>query len=215
MLLMAGIALIAIVSGAGCADGESPIVNETPQVAPSSTPTPEIVATSTPVRARIAPTATSIPVPSGVVGPASISPATRPPAEGFSPPNVVEGVGQATEMQLGEQVFRLEIARTRDERARGLMDRESLPADAAMLFVFETESPLAFWMKNTLIPLDILYLGSAGIVIDIQTMLPEPGVADSELRRYPSAAPARYAVEMNAGLADMYDFDVGDQVYFR
>ena len=118
-------------------------------------------------------------------------------------------------MRLRGHVFRLEIARTRDERIRGLMNRESLPADAAMLFVFESESPLAFWMKNTLIPLDILYVDSAGIVVDIQTMLPEPGVADSDLRRYSSTGPARYAVEMNAGLAEMYDFDVGDQVHFR
>ena len=150
-----------------------------------------------------------------VAGPSATSPATQSPVKVFSPPDIVEGVGQVMEMRLRGRIFRLEIARTRDERIRGLMNRESLPANAAMLFVFESESPLAFWMKNTLIPLDILYVDSAGIVVDIQTMLPEPGVADSDLRRYSSAAPARDAVEMNAGLADMYEFGVGDQVYFR
>ena len=207
--------LIAILSGAGCADGEPRAVSETPQIGPMLTAIPHVVVTSTPVRTPVALTSTPAGASPSVANLSATSPATRSPVEGFSPPNIVEGVGQVTEMRLRGQVFRLEIARTRDERTRGLMNRESLPADAAMLFVFESESPLAFWMKNTLIPLDILYLDSAGAVVDIQTMLPEPGVADSDLRRYPSAAPSRYAVEMKAGLAVMYEFDVGDRVYFR
>ena len=208
-------ALIAILSGAGCADSEPTVVGETPQVGPAVTAIPHVVATFAPVRTPVALTSTPTVASPSVASPSTTSPATQSPVKVFSPPDIVEGVGQVTEMRLGGQIFRLEIARTRDERARGLMNRESLPGDAAMLFVFESESPLAFWMKNTLIPLDILYLNSAGIVVDIQTMLPEPGVADSELRRYPSAVPVRYAIEMNGGLSDMYDFDVGDQVYFR
>ena len=84
-----------------------------------------------------------------------------------------------------------------------------------MLFVYEADRPLTFWMKNTLIPLDILFVDSGGLIVDIQTMQPQPGVADSNLRRYSSAAPARYAVEMNAGLADQHELAVGDQVQFR
>ncbi len=208
-------ALIAVLSGAGCADSEPTAVSETPQAGPRLTAIPHFVISSTSVRTPVALTSTPTVASPSVASPSATSPATQSPVEVFSPPNIVEGVGQVTEMRLRGHVFKLEIARTRDERARGLMNRESLPADAAMLFVFESESPLAFWMKNTLIPLDILYLDSAGAVVDIQTMLPEPGLADSDLRRYPSAAPSRYAVEMNAGLAVMYEFDVGDQVYFR
>ncbi len=84
-----------------------------------------------------------------------------------------------------------------------------------MLFVFSQEAPLNFWMKNTLIPLDILYMDSSGVVVDIQTMAPQPGVPDSELRSYPSAEPAQYALEINAGLAKSLGFAVGDQAYFR
>ena len=119
------------------------------------------------------------------------------------------------EMSFKGHVFALEIAATPAERARGLMNRDSLAQDSGMLFVFLTESPLNFWMKNTLIPLDILYMDSAGVVVDIQTMIPQPGVSDSELREYPSAAPAQYALEINAGLAGSLGFAVGDQAYFR
>ena len=134
---------------------------------------------------------------------------------GFAPPDPTEGVGDVQEVLVGGRVFRLEVARSSAERARGLMNRPSLPRDAAMLFVFPEEAHRSFWMKNTLIPLDILYLDSSGVVVDVQTMTPQPGVPDSELTRYPSAAPARYAIEMNAGLAQEHGIQPGAQVLFR
>ena len=102
------------------------------------------------------------------------------------------------------RTFTLEVADTAMERARGLMDRESLPTDAAMLFVYDQELTLTFWMKNTLIPLDILFLDALGSIVDIQAMVPEPGVIDSKLKRYKSTKPAQHAIEMNAGLAEKY-----------
>lgn len=83
-----------------------------------------------------------------------------------------------------------------------------------MLFVYETEQRLNFWMKGTLIPLDILFLDSNGIVVDVQTMTPQIGAADSELIVYRSAAPARYALEMNAGLAEALGVEPGAVVLF-
>ena len=56
--------------------------------------------------------------------------------------------------------FRVELAITRDEQARGLMYRQHLDADAGMLFIYDAPSPLVFWMKNTLIPLDMIFIGS-------------------------------------------------------
>ena len=134
---------------------------------------------------------------------------------GFYAPDPAEGIGDVQEALIGGQVFRLEVARTSQERARGLMGRERLARYAAMIFVFEEEAQRSFWMKNTLIPLDILFLDSAGVVVDVQTMTPQVGAPDSELTVYPSAAPARYAIEMNAGLAMELGVEPGAQVLFR
>ncbi len=113
---------------------------------------------------------------------------------------------------LGGHVLSLEIAATPQERAQGLMGRPSLPLNQAMLFVFESEGTWGFWMKNTLIPLDILWINSALEVVDIQTMVPEPGKSDAALTRYSPRAPARYALEMNAGLATAYQLSQGMRV---
>lgn len=115
---------------------------------------------------------------------------------------------------IAGQVFQLEIAATQEERARGLMGRESILDDYAMLFVYESERRLSFWMKGTFIPLDILFLDSDGVVVDVQTMTPQIGATDSELVRYRSAAPARYAMEMNAGLAETLGVEPGAVVLF-
>ena len=127
----------------------------------------------------------------------------------------MDDMASVREISLKGHVFALEIADTPAERALGLMHRENLAESAGMLFVFFAERTLNFWMKNTLISLDILYMDAEGVVVDIQTMHPQPGVPDSELRNYPSAAPAQYALEINAGLAKEYGFEVGDQALFR
>ena len=125
------------------------------------------------------------------------------PAPGFTP----EGT-----LQAGECTFFLEVADTGEERARGLMARPSLPPDRGMLFVWEDESVRSFWMLNTLIPLDILFIDGQGMVVDVQTMTPEPGVPASELTIYESAAPAQHALEVNAGAAERCGIVVGDTV---
>ena len=143
------------------------------------------------------------------------TPAPSPREEGFLAIEDVEDPASIREISLKGHIFVLEIADTPAERALGLMHRESLAEDAGMLFVFSAERTLNFWMKGTLIPLDILYIDAEGVVVDIRTMHPQPGVPDSELRSYPSAAPAQYALEINAGLAESLGFAVGDQALFR
>jgi uncharacterized membrane protein (UPF0127 family) len=78
-----------------------------------------------------------------------------------------------------------------------------------MLFVYQQEGSLAFWMKDTLFPLDILFLDSTRRIVDIQTMQPEPGVSDYDLHYYMSSVPAMYAIEMNTGLSEKFGFIVG------
>lgn len=95
------------------------------------------------------------------------------------------------------------------------MGRTSLPRDGAVLFIFEGDAPWALWMKDTLIPLDAVWVDAKGLIVDIQTMVPEPGKPDAQLTVYVPRAPARYILEMNAGLARDYQFAPGLPVELR
>lgn len=101
---------------------------------------------------------------------------------------------------IGACEFYLEVADKPEERAVGLMGRESLGRDRGMLFAYANEQILSFWMKGTLIPLDIVFINSDSVVVDVQTMRPERETAPN-LPITRSAAPARYAIEVNAGVA--------------
>ena len=111
--------------------------------------------------------------------------------------------------------FRLEVADDDATRGRGLAKRTFLSQDTAMLFVYPKEDRWLFWMKDTSIPLDILFLDSNRMIVDIQTMQPEPGTPDSRLRRYQSRVPALYALEINAGMAQENRFQTGMVVELR
>src|SRR3954468_21283569 len=107
----------------------------------------------------------------------------------------------------GERVpVRVEIADTRAEQERGLMERTALAEDAGMLFVFDREQPLSFWMKNTLIALSVSYIDAEGRSVDIQDMQP------LDETPHPSAASARYALEVNQGFFQERGIQVGDEV---
>ncbi|HEX7369196.1 MAG TPA: DUF192 domain-containing protein [Rhodanobacteraceae bacterium] len=108
--------------------------------------------------------------------------------------------------------FSVEIASTPAEEAHGLMDRTSMPADHGMLFVFSDSAPRTFWMKNTLIPLDMLFFNAAHKLVAIQADA-QPCKADP-CKLYPSNAPARYVLELNAGAAAKLGLRKGDVIGF-
>jgi len=89
--------------------------------------------------------------------------------------------------------IRLEVARSEKEKEKGLMFRERLGKDEGMLFVYEREEILSFWMKNTQIPLSIAFIDKNGKIVDIQDMEP------FSLKIHISPRPAKYALEMNQG----------------
>lgn len=90
-------------------------------------------------------------------------------------------------------VLAVEIADTPEERRVGLMNRETLPDGAGMLFLFPEDTQAGFWMKDTLVPLSIAFIDSAGQIIDIQDMAPLDETLLSPGEQY------RYAVEANQG----------------
>ena len=107
----------------------------------------------------------------------------------------------------GTHDFQVEIAKDEASRARGLMDRRFMPADHGMLFEFEREAPEAFWMKDTYIPLDMIFISRAGVVTNI--------VANAEPlseRAIPSGPPCMAVLELNGGAAARIGLKVGDRV---
>lgn len=105
-----------------------------------------------------------------------------------------------TWVEIGGARYDVEIANDDQERARGLMFRDSMAAGSGMLFVHEREEMLSYWMKNTRIPLDILYFDSARRLVSQQRDVP-PCSLGNACPSYPSSAPARYVLELNAGEA--------------
>ena len=102
---------------------------------------------------------------------------------------------EKTKILLGGKVVLVEVADTNEKREHGLMGRTSLGENAGMIFVFEEEHTLSFWMKDTLIPLDIGYFDKNKVLIDIQTMQPASPM-EVQPKAYPSKRPAQYAIEM-------------------
>ena len=127
----------------------------------------------------------------------------------------LENISTVTEAVVEGHILYLELAITTKEHRKGLMDRISLAKDAAMFFVFDEEEYQRFWMKDTIIPIDLIFLNSYGVVVDIQSMETQIGVQDRNLRIYKSAVPARYALEVNAGLADAIAIVSGARILFR
>lgn len=127
----------------------------------------------------------------------------RSPAAAPSPRVVVETRG-------GRFPVAVEVVRTDEARARGLMFRSALAADAGMLFVFEESGEHAFWMKNTLIPLDMIFIDDDGRIVGIVERA-EP----HSTRSRSVGAPSRYVLEVNGGWTRARGVAAGDRVRFE
>ncbi|HEY4433589.1 MAG TPA: DUF192 domain-containing protein [Candidatus Cybelea sp.] len=95
----------------------------------------------------------------------------------------------------------LEVARTEAQRERGLMFRQSLPPHTGMIFVFERDEQIAFWMKNTLIPLDMVFIASDGTVRRVFAGVPVVQANTPEGQIPQEQSRARYVIELPAGEA--------------
>ena len=114
---------------------------------------------------------------------------------------------------LGSKTVTARARMTYAERAEGYMGRAHVADDEALLFVYRTSDERGFWMKNCLVPLDILYLADDGTVVGAKTVPPPaPGAADADVPRFPSPAPVRLVLEVRAGLAAEAGVGVGSRV---
>jgi uncharacterized membrane protein (UPF0127 family) len=116
-------------------------------------------------------------------------------------------------VEIGGQRYQVEVADDDAKRARGLMFRDELATGSGMLFLHDREEPQAFWMKNTKIPLDILYFDNDRKLVAQQRDVP-PCSAGNACPTYPSNAPARYVLELNAGEAAKLKLQNGAELVF-
>jgi len=125
----------------------------------------------------------------------------------FSPSSEQYSTGSVC---VGETCFKVELAKTVYQIEKGLMYRKELDKDAGMLFIFEKEGIYPFWMKNTLIPLDIIWVDNGSRVVFIsQNTQPCKSLICKSV--FPNSK-AKYVLEVNAGVVDKIGLKVGDSL---
>jgi uncharacterized membrane protein (UPF0127 family) len=112
-----------------------------------------------------------------------------------------------------KKCYSVELALTPQEQHQGLMNRQSLPIDAGMLFVFPQNKRHAFWMKNTLISLDLIWLDYAKRVVHIERNVPP--CIKTPCATYKSSKDALYVLELNALESKKWQIEVGSQLVFK
>ncbi len=127
-------------------------------------------------------------------------------SEAIAPPEVIFHVANPAH----DARVTVELARTQAEHAHGFMERTSLPSGAGMLFLFDHAQPLVFWMKNTLIPLDMIFIDSSMRVVGI-----EENAEPLTLKPRGPTTPAQYVVEVPAGWARQNGVALGCEVQFN
>ncbi len=104
----------------------------------------------------------------------------------------------------------IEIADTEEKRTQGLMFRASMKENQGMLFIFDREEMQAFWMKNTMIPLDMIFVNAKKEIVNIRR-----NARPYDLSSYTSLAPTKYVVEVNGGYCKRHGIKSGDRITFR
>ena len=124
--------------------------------------------------------------------------------------------GEASVRIGGEVAYAVDVADEAEERQQGLSGRETMAQDAGMLFVFEEEEPLTFWMKDMRFPLDIIWIDGQCRLIDVAADVPTPppNAENADIPRVQSPLPAQYVLELNAGEWERAGLLPGDRMEF-
>ncbi len=116
-------------------------------------------------------------------------------------------------IKIKDKTYTLEIARTIAQKTKGLSQRESLCSDCGMIFTYSFEQRLPFWMKDTHIPLDIIWLAQNGRIIHMEkTVPPQSKDENGRYLLYQPPELAQYVIELNAGQADQRQLKKGDLI---
>ena len=130
-----------------------------------------------------------------------------------APKPVFRKDGEVKFMDAGREKIKaaidVEVADDEAKRTQGLMYRDSMPELSGMIFLFEVEEPQAFWMKNTIMPLDIIYVNADHQIVSIAR-----NTKPFSLESIPSVKPTQYVVEVNAGFAQRHGIKEGDLIVF-
>ncbi|MDP4009638.1 MAG: DUF192 domain-containing protein [Candidatus Shapirobacteria bacterium] len=115
-------------------------------------------------------------------------------------------------IKIKDKNFNLEVAKTLTQKAKGLGDRTELCSNCGMIFLFSQDDIQSFWMKDTLITLDIIWVNSQGKVVYIATASPEPNTPNNQLKIYKNTEPAKYVIELNPGISEKIGLHIGDHI---
>lgn len=119
-------------------------------------------------------------------------------------------MAEGPHVELKGKRFTVEVAKSQEKQALGLMFRETMPDDHGMVFIFPAEGMRSFWMKNTKIPLDIFYFDEDLKLVNVSENTPP--CRSSRCPGYPSTGPAKYVLELNAGKAAELGVKPGDEL---
>lgn len=115
-------------------------------------------------------------------------------------------------IRIDSTEINVEVAKTNEERAKGLSNRISLGDKAGMIFIFNKGSMPVFWMKDTKIPLDFIWILNNKIVKIDKDVQPELDKNDSELKKYKAPSAIDFVLEVNGGFSDKYSIKVGQMI---
>jgi len=111
----------------------------------------------------------------------------------------------SVKIKINKTNYEIELAQTISQKSKGLSGRETLCKNCGMLFIFGFETNLPFWMKDTLIPLDMIWLDKNGKIVDIQT-----ANETNSTKIYQNKTPAQYVLELNINDSQKLDLKIGD-----
>lgn len=201
MLLPSAVVVIFLTAGCDHKDGA-------PAASPEPKPLPKSASESEPP-SEVAEKNDRCIVRTPAQAPLTAEPASDCPEDPDGPPELPRGYVQFPDAP-GTPRVAVEITRTDAQRSRGLMYRTSMPTDEGMLFEWPGEAPRSFWMKNTCIPLDMLFIAADGTIVGILEQVPVLNERSRAVR-----CPAKYVLEVNAGWTRDHGVKAGQRVAFE